>query len=109
MKRGCELADIIATGQGSLTAGAEAVDDARREINDRIRAVRTEVEELRSYWSGEAATKFGQLGDSWNEKATKLNDILIQLSADLRGTEKDQIAAEDEYKSTISGISSILG
>lgn len=103
------MASEIATGEGSLKAGADAVDTAKQNIDDRIRAIQNDIGELRGYWQGAAASAFGNLGDQWNEKARKLNAILVDLSDSLRGTEKDQIAAEDEYKSTISGLGSIMG
>ena len=62
-----------------------------------------------SLWSGDAAVSFNALMSSWQEKATSLNNILIDLSDNLRGTAKDQAANEEDNQSRTSKLQALLG
>ena len=59
--------------------------------------------------SGDAAVSFNALMSSWQEKATSLNNILIDLSDNLRGTAKDQAANEEDNQSRTSKLQALLG
>lgn len=99
----------IAAQEGALKRGAKAVEDARDAVNARIRAIESDMTQLRAFWYGEASGAFDQLMLRWRTEARKVNDVLIELEASIRGTEKDQIAQETEHKTTISGLGSMMG
>jgi WXG100 family type VII secretion target len=102
------MADIIAAGDTTLADGAKAVNEAKLAIDDRIKKVRLEIGELGGVWTGAAASSFTQMMNAWDEKATKLNNVLVNLEDALRGTEKDQAASEEAHQQAISGISSMM-
>ncbi len=63
----------------AIEKGATAVDNARSGIENRIKDIEAKMAELGSFWSGDAAVSFNALMSSWQEKATSLNNILIDL------------------------------
>jgi len=103
------MATEIAAEEGALREGAAAVAEAKSSIDGRIKAVRMQIEELGGYWTGAAAGSFTSLLNTWDEKARKLNDVLVTLEAALQGTERDQAASEESHQQTITGLGSMMG
>mgnify|MGYP005811389863 CR=1 FL=1 len=103
------MATNISAEEGALRDGANAVADTKASIDRRIAAIRSQIEEMRSYWTGAAAVSFGQMVGTWDEKARKLNEVLVTLEDALRGTERDQAASEESHQQTIAGLGSMMG
>ena len=103
------MAEQIRAEEGAIEKGATAVDNARSGIENRIKDIEAKMAELGSFWSGDAAVSFSALMSSWQEKATSLNNILIDLSDNLRGTAKDQAANEEDNQSRTSKLRALLG
>ena len=101
------MAEQIRAEEGAIEKGATAVDNARSGIENRIKDIEAKMAELGSFWSGDAAVSFNALMSSWQEKATSLNNILIDLSDNLRGTAKD--ANEEDNQSRTSKLQALLG
>lgn len=104
-----ELAQTISAEEGALRRGQQAVSEAKAGIDQRTRQVRSEIEQLRGYWTGSAALSFTQLMNRWDAETVKLNNVLVELENALRGTEQDQAATEEEHKSAISGLGAMMG
>ena len=83
------MAEQIRAEEGAIEKGATAVDNARSGIENRIKDI--------------------ALMSRWQEKATSLNNILIDLSDNLRGTAKDQAANEEDNQSRTSKLQALLG
>jgi len=103
------VADLIAAEEGALRRGAEAVNTAKSGIDEQVKKVRTELDQVAGFWSGAAASSYTQLLSRWNDETTKLNQVLVTLEDALRGTERDQAASEESHQQTISNLGSILG
>lgn len=103
------MANVISAEEGALRRGAQAVSTAKSGIDQQTKKVRGEIDQLRGYWSGAAATAFTTLLNSWDEKAKNLNEVLVTLEAALSGTERDQAATEESHQQTISGLGSMMG
>lgn len=103
------MADLIAAEEGALKRGAEAVNTAKSGIDEQVKKVRTELDQVAGFWSGAAASSYTQLLGRWNDETTKLNQVLVTLEDALRGTERDQAASEESHQQTISNLGSILG
>lgn len=103
------MADLIAAEEGALRRGAEAVNTAKSGIDEQVKKVRTELDQVAGFWSGAAASSYTQLLGRWNDETTKLNQVLVTLEDALRGTERDQAASEESHQQTISNLGSILG
>jgi len=103
------VADVISAEEGALKRGAEAVNTAKSGIDEQVKKVRTELDQVAGFWTGAAAGSYTQLLGRWNDETTKLNQVLVELEDALRGTERDQAASEESHQQTISGLSSILG
>jgi WXG100 family type VII secretion target len=102
------MAEVISAEEGALRKGAQAVHETKSGIDRQVSNIRGEIEQLRGYWQGSAAGSFAALMASWDEQVNKLNAVLITLEDALSGTEKDQAATEEEHRSTISGLSSMM-
>lgn len=102
------MAQQISAEEGALREGATAVNTAKGNIDTQIKNVRTEIEQLRGYWSGAAANSFTQLLNRWDEESRKLNEVLVTLEDALRGTEADQAASEEQHQQTIAGLGSMM-
>ncbi|TPW77837.1 WXG100 family type VII secretion target [Schumannella soli] len=103
------MADVIAAEEGALKRGAQAVGTAKAGIDQEVKKLRGEIEQVSGYWSGSAAVAFNQLLTRWDNETSKLNNVLITLEDALGGTEKDQNATEESHKQTISGLGSLMG
>jgi WXG100 family type VII secretion target len=100
---------VISAEEGALKRGAQAVGTAKSGIDQQVKFVRGEIEQLRGFWTGEAAGAFSQLMARWDDETRKLNDVLITLEDALSGTERDQVSTEESHRQTISGLSSMMG
>ena len=102
------MANVISAEEGALKRGAQAVSTAKAGIDRESKKVRGEIDQLRSFWTGSAATAFTSLMGSWDEKARNLNEVLVTLESALGSTERTQAATEEEHASTISGLGSMM-
>ena len=103
------MADVISAEEGALRRGQQAVSEAKAGIDQRTKQVRSEIEQLRGFWTGAAASSFTQLMARWDNETVKLNNVLIELENALRGTEQDQAATEAEHQQAISGLGAMMG
>lgn len=101
--------DRISAVEGALARGAEAVSGTHLDIRDSTRRVLTELEDLRAHWAGDAAGSYAQLVSEWSAGADRLNTVLVGLESALRETDRDQQATEEHHRTTIGGLSALLG
>ena len=102
------MAQHISAEEGALRQGAVAVNTAKGNIDRQIANVRGEIEQLRGFWTGAAATSFTQLLGRWDQESRKLNEVLVTLEEALAGTERDQAESESQHQQTISGLGSMM-
>ncbi|MCC4909367.1 WXG100 family type VII secretion target [Microbacterium sp. cx-55] len=103
------VADQISAEEGALKRGAQAVNTAKAGVDQQVKKVRGEIEQVAGFWTGAAAGAYTQLMQRWNQETTKLNEVLVTLEEALSGTERDQAASEESHQQTISGLSSMMG
>lgn len=103
------MANQISAEDRALLDGAQAVNDAKAAIDGKLRGVASERDSLASFWTGPAAMSFTNLVDRWSEEARKINNVLIELEANLRTTDQEQNRAEDEHQSAIQNLTGLLG
>ncbi|MCL2455869.1 MAG: WXG100 family type VII secretion target [Micrococcales bacterium] len=89
---------------GALQKGQDAVVAARGSIASRLTNVRNEVEQLRAYWTGEAAVSFDAMMRQFDENATRVNNALNNLADGLGATATDQARNLEEQQATISNL-----
>lgn len=102
------MAEHISAEAGALANGQQAVAEARQGIQQEITRVRGEIEQMGSYWSGDAATAFTRMVNAWDEKTSSINNQLNQLEQSLRSTEQEQERYEQETQQSTSKIASML-
>jgi WXG100 family type VII secretion target len=103
------MADVISAEEGALKRGAQAVGQAKAGIDQQVKFVRGEIEQVSGFWKGDAAVAFNSLMTRWDEETKKLNAVLITLEDALGGTDRDQNTTEDSHNQTISQLSSMMG
>lgn len=103
------VADVISAEEGALKRGAQAVNTAKAGVDQQVKKVRSEIEQVSGFWTGAAAGAYTQLMARWNQETTKLNEVLVTLEEALSGTERDQAASEESHQQTISGLNSMMG
>lgn len=99
----------ISVTEGALLRGAEAVSGAHVDIADSTRRVLSELDQIQSVWSGDAAKAYTQMVSTWTANAQRINDTLTHLETALRATHSDQAAVEQSHQSTIRGLGSLMG
>jgi len=99
---------VISAEEGALRAGAEAVNRTKVAVDLEVRKVRGEIDQLRGFWTGSAAGAYTNLMTRWDEQASKLNNILLELEDALRGTESAQASDEESGVQTISGLGAMM-
>ncbi|UCR90378.1 WXG100 family type VII secretion target [Mycetocola spongiae] len=102
------MANVISAEEGALRRGAQAVNTTKAGIDQHVKKVRGEIEQLRGFWTGGAATAFTGMMNRWDEEARKLNDVLITLEDALAGTERDQARSEQDHQQAISGLGAMM-
>lgn len=103
------MSDRISATEGALARGAAAVSGTHADIADSTRRVRAELDQIQAIWSGDAARSYATMMDTWTAGAQRINQTLVHLEEALRRTERDQTAIEDQHRSTISGLGSLMG
>jgi WXG100 family type VII secretion target len=103
------VAQVIAAEEGALKRGAQAVGNAKAGIDQQLAHVRSEIEEVRGYWTGDAQNAFNSLMTRWDEETKKLNAVLITLEDALQSTDRDQNVTEQEHQQVISQLSNMMG
>ena len=98
----------ISAEEGAIAAGAQAVVEAKGAIDGRRRDIQNDVSAVRPRWTGAAANSYYRLMDSWDEKANRINKILIELEANLKATAGDQAATEDDHQQNVSRMAGLL-
>lgn len=101
--------DRISAVEGALARGAQAVSGAHLDIHDSTRRVHAELDDLRGHWSGDAATSYANLVSEWTAGSDRLNRVLVELEQALHATERDHEATEEQHRTTIGGLSALLG
>lgn len=99
---------IISAEEGALKKGATAVNTAKTGIDVQVKKVRGEIEQVSSYWTGGASETYRSLMAQWDHKTRQLNQVLVTLEEALTGTERDQAETEEQHRSTITGLGSMM-
>ncbi|MDO5093263.1 MAG: WXG100 family type VII secretion target [Propionibacteriaceae bacterium] len=103
------MAQQFSSGEGALLAGAEATANARESVEASIKSVQNSVDAVGSGWDSPAARQMRMTAERWIESATKVNNVLTKFEADLRQTDTDYLATEEEQSSTFTNIGARLG
>jgi WXG100 family type VII secretion target len=102
--------DTFGKDLGALSTGADRVNDAKTELDDKLKALRGYLEALgTSSFDGRAAVAFRQVMTTWDESSTKLVKVLIDFEGNLRGTERDADAKDEEFSSAFAKFTGRLG
>lgn len=102
-------ANEMGQGQGTLSAAAGMVADAKHDFDRLNNQLVQHIEAAKAKWSGQGGTAFHSLGLSWSEKQRTIVNALNQFEASLRSTEKDNVSTDDTQSSTYARNQQRLG
>jgi WXG100 family type VII secretion target len=103
------MAQQFSAGAGAILAGADASATARESVSGSINSVRSSVDGIGAGWEGAAGRSMRTTVDRWIEASTKVNDVLLKFEQDLRQTDTDYVATEDDQSSSFSNIAGRMG
>ena len=88
---------------GAIIRGADIVSESRSTLTEHIDKLRGDIESIpKSSFDGLTATKFQALMAEWNEDVTRLVGALNNFEEDLRGTQQDFQATDEDRASTLN-------
>jgi uncharacterized protein YukE len=96
-------------GQGTLSAAAGMVADARHDFDRYNNELVQHIDSAKAMWGGQGGTAFNSLGHSWSEKQRTITGALNQFEGSLRSTEKDNISTDDTQSSAFTRNQQRLG
>lgn len=96
-------------GQGTLSAAAVLVSEARRDL-DRLDAELTaHLADARATWSGRGGVAFQALGVAWSDKQRAIVGALEGFEEALRSTERDNVRTDEEQTAAFVSTERRLG
>jgi WXG100 family type VII secretion target len=102
-------ANEMGQGQGTLTAAAGMVADAKHDFDRLNNELVQHIDAAKAKWAGQGGTAFNALGHAWSEKQRTIVNALNQFEASLRSTEKDNTSTDDTQSSAFSRNQQRLG
>lgn len=98
----------IAAREGALDTGAKAVETAYDKIIQSTQHVQEDLGELSGLWSGESSVAYRELIIRWTTDASALAGVLTTLQGALRSTQADLSKTEQEQKSALGVLTSMM-
>lgn len=101
--------DGFEAGPAELEQMAGALDQGNADLNGQLEQFLSAAQSATSAWSGNAATSFQGLAARFHEDSKKLNDALVAISEQVRGTKSAYIQQDEAANDNVSGIMNSLG
>jgi len=86
-----------------LRSSAGKVGTQSKDIMERIRAVQTEVQNTKSFWTGQANNNYERLMQQWKAAADKVQAALDDTVQALNAAAQDYASTEQQNASRFSG------
>lgn len=99
----------LSAGDGALKAGADAVAQAKAELQSQLSTLDGRLAGLPAQWKGLGAVAFQRLMTKWNEDTTKLINALNEFEANLTASQSTYSSADDGTSSDMSSLIGRLG
>lgn len=85
----------IEAGDGALENAASMVDTCKEQVDAEFARLTGQLGNIGIQWTGAARTAFDRAMQRWDEEARHTNGVLTTLALNLRGTQT-QFTAQDE-------------
>jgi uncharacterized protein YukE len=96
-------------GDGSLSAAAGLVAEARLDLDRLDRQLAERLAAAQGVWTGSGSTAFQNLGRAWSERQRTIVGALDHFAEALRSTERDNVATDDTQAATFQRAHHRLG
>ncbi|GAA2814434.1 WXG100 family type VII secretion target [Crossiella cryophila] len=96
----------------SLEEMRRAAQDVRKvngDVDNQLRMLRQAVQDVKSFWRGDAAKAFDGLMDQWDQDALKLNLALNDIASNLDNMHRGYAQQEETQSAGLSKIQNELG
>lgn len=103
------MAGNVSKQDQALNRGAQMVSSARDDLDGRLKALRGKLGGLQAQWQGAGAASFTNTITRWDADAAKIINALNDFEANLRQSEQDYNAADEQQSSTFTNLQSRLG
>lgn len=91
-----------------MQAAATRVADVNEAVQSQLTALHNQLAPLAGAWQGQASTAFQLLMERWSTNARALNDALIGIGEQIRGSAGTYAQADEAENQTFSRINAAL-
>jgi WXG100 family type VII secretion target len=102
------LSDGYNTDVDVMTAAGQKVDVINQNIQNQLKTLRGQVEQVRSAWKGPASARYTTLMQAYDKDTKLLNDALHGIAENLRSNKTQYAQAETDIGGGLSKIESRL-
>ncbi|GAB2759127.1 WXG100 family type VII secretion target [Amycolatopsis magusensis] len=97
------------TGDPILFAEAHKnVSQTKADMDSNLATLKSNIEETRAGWQGEAATVFNQVMEAFDEKSRKINEALQNIADMLQQSGVKYDTQDTDVKEQVSALGAIL-
>lgn len=96
-------------GQGTLSAAAALVSEARHDLERLDRELVQHLAAAKAVWGGGGSSAFQALGLAWSEKQRAIVGALDGFEAGLRSTERDNVGTDESQSAAFARAQHRLG
>jgi uncharacterized protein YukE len=96
-------------GQGTLSAAAAMVTEARHDFDGLDRELVQHLAAAKTMWGGQGSSAFQALGLAWSEKQREIVGALDRFEESLRSTERDNTRTDDAQSAAFARAHHRLG
>ncbi|MGO1560711.1 hypothetical protein CZ771_14840 [Actinomycetales bacterium JB111] len=86
----------VEAGDGALENAAQMVDTCKEDVDGEFRRLTGQLGNIGAQWTGAARVAFDRAMQRWDEEARHTNGVLTTLALNLRGTQQQFTAQDDE-------------
>ena len=96
------ISSSFQTEVATMQVAARHIDEVANAIDGELRALDNRIQPIASTWRGATATAYMQLHERWTQDATKLRQVLAEISMGLTKNATTYQTNEDELTGTMA-------
>ncbi|MGH7867060.1 MAG: WXG100 family type VII secretion target [Candidatus Dormibacteraceae bacterium] len=92
------------TGSAELQTAAQNMMNTNDQLQGKLNSLLSQLEPLQTAWVGEAATAFHSLLERYSNDAKNLNQSLVQIAEQVKGSAVTYTQQEQEQQQAMSSL-----
>ncbi|GAA1991725.1 WXG100 family type VII secretion target [Kitasatospora viridis] len=97
------MAGTFTTTAEEMRAFSKHINDVAGQIQSEIGKLNSLIDEIAAGWQGQAATAYHTLQSQWNDDATALNKVLLDIAGAIDTTTKNYSQTESAQSGNFGG------